>query len=367
MRDFRQDRLMVANLSGLAVNAVVAITLASSGAGAMSFAAGQVAGAVVIGVIVFVSVGIPFRLGWNGAIAVRLLRYGVPLAAGLALEAVLLNADFVIVGRLLHAESLGYYLLAFNISSWALTTITASLRYVSIAGFSRLSEMEPEVLSRSTQRSVVTLYQLVIPIGVLTAALATSLITVLYGTEWLPASSALRYLAVLTVVRVLLSFAMDILMGVGTTRVMLWVNAAWAAALIPALYVGVSHDGIRGAGIAHAVVALTVAFPLAIWALRRAGIHLAPIVPKLVRPTVAAVVAAAAARFTSTEVSSPAVLELALAGSIGLAVYVVIAFPQRDLRRAGQGLYQRLRQVGEGQRDVDAPAPAELRSVTEAP
>ena len=191
---------------------------------------------------------LPFRLGWDADIARSLLRYGLPLAAGLALEAVLLNADFVIIGRLMNAENLGYYLLAFNISSWALTTITASLRYVSVAGFARLSEMEPEVLSRNTQRSVVRLYQLAIPIGVLTAALATTIITVLYGTEWIPAASVLRLLAALTVVRVLLSFAMDILMGIGTTKVMLWVNTVWAAALIPALYVGVNRYGIRGAG-----------------------------------------------------------------------------------------------------------------------
>jgi O-antigen/teichoic acid export membrane protein len=367
MREFRQDRLVVANLCGLAVNAAVAVTLAISGAGAMSFAAGQVAGAVVIGAIVFISAAVPVRLGWDGSVAARLLRYGIPLAAGLALEAVLLNADFVIIGRLLSAEVLGYYLLAFNISSWALTTITASLRYVSVAGFSRLSEMDAEVLSRSTQRSMVSLYQLAIPIGVLTAVLAMPIVALLYGPSWIPAASVLRFLAVLTVVRVLISFAMDILMGVGSTKAMLWVNAVWAAALIPALYVGVERYGIRGAGIAHAVVAVAVACPLAIWALRRVGIRLSPILPKLVRPTMAAVAAGGSARVASDLVGSPAILDLAVAGVAGLATYVLIAFPYRDLSRWSHAALLRLRREADLDHVSVAPAAAtELRSASDA-
>jgi PST family polysaccharide transporter len=255
-REFRQDRVIAANVCGLVIQAAVAIALAIRGWGAMSLAAGQVAGAVVIGVIVFVSAGIPFRLGRDPVVARRLLAFGLPLAAGLAVEAILLNADFIIIGAAVNATNLGYYLLAFNISSWALTSITMSIRYVSVPSFSRISELGQSALSTGAQRSISTLYKVVLPVGTLTAVLATEIVVVLYGDVWRPAADVLRFLAVLTIVRVLISLALDILMGSGSTRRMLWINGVWAAVLIPALYVGVQLNGIRGAGVAHAVVGL---------------------------------------------------------------------------------------------------------------
>lgn len=60
----------------------------------------------------------------------------------------------------------------------------------------------------------------------------------------------------------------------------------WAVALVPALWIGTHLDGLRGTAIAHGVVAVFVALPLAVLALRQAGVSLLPTLPALVRPTV---------------------------------------------------------------------------------
>ena len=60
----------------------------------------------------------------------------------LGVEAILLNADYVIVGRVLGVTALGFYLLAFNISSWAPGVIGTAIRWVSVPSFARLSEEE---------------------------------------------------------------------------------------------------------------------------------------------------------------------------------------------------------------------------------
>ncbi len=52
----------------------------------------------------------------------------------------LLNADFVLVGNVLGVVALGYYLLAFNVSSWVPGLVGTAVRYVSVPGFSRLAE-----------------------------------------------------------------------------------------------------------------------------------------------------------------------------------------------------------------------------------
>src|SRR5690606_25419137 len=80
MREFAQDRLAAANLAGFAVNATVAISLAAAGAGAYSFAWGQLGGAIVTGAVIVRLARMPWRFGFDRAIAARLLRFGLPSA-----------------------------------------------------------------------------------------------------------------------------------------------------------------------------------------------------------------------------------------------------------------------------------------------
>lgn len=334
MRTFRQDKLVRANIVGVVVNAGVAISLAVAGAGPYSFAAGVVAGAIVTGVLVFIGAGVPWRVGIDPSIARRLLAFGIPLAASLGIEAVLLNADYLIVGHRVGAELLGYYLLAFNISTWALSIISSAVRYVSVAGFSRLSEVDSATLSAGVQRSVPLLVTVLVPIIVLTATLASPLVTTLYGDEWAPAAAVLRFLMILTVVRVLTSFALDILMGAGATRSTLWVNLGWATALVPALIYATGRDGIRGAAVAHAVVGVLVAVPVTVVALHRVGVRLGPIVPALARPLFAGVVAGGVALLAANAMGPHPLLRLCVGGTAGLLVYGALALAPAELRQS---------------------------------
>jgi len=333
LRTFSQDKLILANMVGLVVNASIAISMAAGGAGALSFAYGQVAGVTVTGVLVFLAAKVPVRVGLDREIARKLLRFGVPLAASLGVEAVLISADAMIIGRVLGATALGYYLLAFNIAGWAQSVIGSAIRYVSVPGFSRLSEQDTATLSAGVQRSVPLLFTGLVPIAALTAALASPLVAVMYGGQWAPSATVLRFLVVLTVVRMMTSFAMDILIGAGATRSALWVNMGWAAALIPSLWVGTHVDGLRGAAIGHAVAGLLVAIPLAMLALHRAGVQLAPIAPALVRPLFAGALAAAVTVLVAQLGWPHQAVELCVAGSVGLLTYVAIAVPWDQIRR----------------------------------
>lgn len=342
MRKFEQDRLTKANMIGWVANTAVALPLAFGGAGAYSFAAGQVAGSIVIAALVFRMVDLPLRFGFDKAIAKKLLRFGVPLATSLGIEAVLLNVDFIIVGNVLGVVAVGYYLLAFNVSNWVPGLIGTPVRYVSVPSFSRLAEQNAEALALGVRRSVPLLVTAVLPIAVVMATLSDPLVELLYGDKWGPSAVALRYLMVLTVVRMLTSLAFDILTGLGATRFTVWLNAGWAVALLPALWIGTSVDGIRGTAIAHAVVALFVALPLAVLALRLAGVSLIPVLPALVRPTLGAAVAAAVIVLTDSVVNAGSLVRLLVAGGAGLIVYLLIVVPLGRFRQL-KTLWARLR------------------------
>ncbi|HEU0238276.1 MAG TPA: lipopolysaccharide biosynthesis protein [Micromonosporaceae bacterium] len=327
MRHFQQDRLTVANLVGIVAFAGSAIALALTGAGAYSFAAGQVIGNAITGVIVLILAKVPFGVRVDRQVAAQLMRFGVPLAASLGVEAILTNADYVIVGRLLGVVALGYYLLAFNISGWMQGMIGTAIRYVSIAAFSRLSDRDTEELSRGVQRSIPVLISVLLPVVVLMTTLAPQVVAVLYGDKWLPAVTALRFLMVLAGVRLLTGIALDILTGAGATRSSLWVNIGWAAALIPALVIGTRLDGIRGTAMAHALIGVFVAVPLAIVALHYAGVRMGEIPHRLIRPAIAGVACTACTVAVAHAVGPYPVVQLAVAGTLGLACYALICVP----------------------------------------
>jgi PST family polysaccharide transporter len=333
LRRFEQDRLTKANVVGMLANVVVALPLAAAGFGAYSMASGQLAASVVTGALVFMYADLPIRLGFDREIYKRLVTFGLPLAVSLGIEAALLNADFVIVGNVLGVVALGYYLLAFNISSWVPSIVGTAVRYVSVPSFSRLAERDAETLALGVRRSVPALVAVILPAAIVMATLAPQLVDFLYGDKWGSSAAALRYLAVLMVVRMLTSLAFDILTGLGATRYTVWLNAGWAVALVPALWIGAHMDGIRGAAIAHGIVAVFVALPLAVLALRAAGVSLVPTLPALVRPTIGAAIAAAVILLIESVVNGNSFVQLSLAGGAGMIVYILVVVPLNKLRQ----------------------------------
>lgn len=323
MRRFQQDRLTKANVIGFAVQMPLAILLAVAHAGAWSFAIAQFTGVVITGIFVLLFAEVPLEIGLDRDVARTLIRFGVPLAAALGVEALLVNADYVIVGRLLGATALGFYLLAFNVSSWVPGVVTTGVRYVSVAGFSRVAEDDSK-LRAGVERSLPLLVTAILPITVFTAILSPQLVEVLYGAKWAPSAPVLRFLMILMAGRVLAAFAVDILTSVGATRATFWLNAGWAVVLIPALILATHLDGIRGTAIGHALVATLVALPLSAALLARHGVRLRPVLRAVVRPLLAVGVAGLVCAGVAAALPGPAAVPLLVAGAVGLLVYVLM-------------------------------------------
>jgi PST family polysaccharide transporter len=166
----------------------------------------------------------------------------------------------------------------------------------------------------------------VAPVAVVMVTLAPALIHVLYGAHWVPAAAALRFLAFVMVARMFTALVFDIQTGLGNTQVTVWLNLAWLAALLPALWIGVQAGGIQGAAMGHATVALVVAIPLAGWMLHRSGVDMRPVLRRTARPLLAGVVAALAMAAVALPIGAP-LAQLVLAGGLGVAVYLLIALP----------------------------------------
>ncbi len=280
------------------------------------------------------------RPGWNRTDAEELLRVGLPLAGTSLVFLAILNVDYIVVGRELDPEQLGYYLLAFNLASWPPNILSVAVRRVAVPAFARLAD-DRDALDRTFARSVSLLGTISLLAAVLLSTLGPELIHVVYRPRWAPAVEALRWLAVLGACRVLIDLAYDALAAVGRTRRLLALQVAWLVMLIPALAIGTRDAGILGAAIADVVVAVGVVIPLYVVALGKAGIRPASLAAAMGRVLVATGASAAAVLACRT-VSLGELGTLVAGGLTGTVVFLAIAVRPDDRRLTARWVDERL-------------------------
>ena len=215
----------------------------------------------------------PLPSGFDGEAARSLLAFGLPLAGSSILVFLMVNVDYVVVGRLLGSEALGFYLLAFNLCSWPVALISVAVRRVSLAGFSRIAD-EPWRAGAAFSRAAGLIMAVTLPLCAVLAGYAPAVITFLYGEKWIPSADALRLLCVLGAARVAVELSYDYLVAVGRTTSNFAVQVLWLLLLVPALVVGANRGGILGVAAGHAVIAGLVIGPVYAVALRRANVSL---------------------------------------------------------------------------------------------
>ena len=152
-REFQQGRRAIADLTGLFVSIGVTVALAAKGYGPWSLAWGRVVGNFVNGLLHFVLARARYRPGYDREIARSLLCVGMPIAGASLFAEAVNDVDYVIVSRVLGATSLGLYLMAYNLSSWPVTTLSMSVTRVSVPGFARLQTIAMRCKPRSLARS----------------------------------------------------------------------------------------------------------------------------------------------------------------------------------------------------------------------
>ncbi|HEU5332332.1 MAG TPA: oligosaccharide flippase family protein [Actinocrinis sp.] len=334
-RQFEQRKRMIIDFANFLAGTALTIALAMAGFGAMSFAWGSFAGhAVVLAGCALAAPGM-LRPGWNREQARRLLGFGLPLAGTSLLVLAMLNVDSVVVGAILGPVQLGLYQIAFNVSSWPVRAVSEVARRVSFAGFSRVAD-SPQALAESFRRGLELLMAAAVPACVILATLPKPVLHVVYGDKWVDASGALRFLALLGLLRVSYELAYDCLVAAGKKRALLIVQGWWLLALVPVLLYTARNRGIAGVGFGHMIVAGPLVAPLFVWALGRGGVPARAVLRACARPFLGGL-AMTAVCLGVQRLGLGSTLELLLAGVLAAAVYVPFVWPLRGSLRGGSG------------------------------
>jgi lipopolysaccharide exporter len=322
MRDFQQQKLFVSEGANFVLSTGVALALVLAGAGPMALAVSRLVGQLTGTALQFVLAGMRPRWGLDRTVARSALRFGVPLAAANMLSWALLNIDNVVVSRTSGVVALGFYVLAFNVSSWPMTAIGQAIRPVTLSAFAREQQQDP---APSLRRATALAAAAAAPVGALLAVLALPVVTLLYGERWAPSAAALAGLALFGGLRIVLDVLATFLVARGAVTAVLWIQVSWIVALVPAIVLGVRWGGLAGAGWAHLVVGVLLILPIYLVALRRAGAPVGAVVGNLWQPVLAMLPAALLAQQLAIRIDHPALAVLA-AGTVGLLVYAAVLY-----------------------------------------
>ena len=328
-RGLRQDLRALGDISGLIVLVTVSTSLAFLGFGVWSLAWGRLAGnGAAAALFIWLS---PFRIwpGFSRSEASKLLDFGLPMAGASLVTFALLNLHYVIVGGILGPVELGFYVLAFNLSSWPVGLLSQAAQRVSLAGFSRLVT-DRDALRRAFTKSTLLLLAATVLACLLLSILAQPLVHVLYGSRWGHSVEALRFLAVLAAVRVAANLIQDLLAALGRSRQVFGLQVSWVMLLVPALFVGTHLGGIMGASIGQAMVAVAV-IPVFLLAVHHAGIGVQELLTQLPWLAFAAATAATAGLLLMHVVSGE-VTQLLAVGPLATAIFSAIAMAAPGLR-----------------------------------
>jgi lipopolysaccharide exporter len=324
IRDFRQDKIFLANVIGFVPSTALLIILAKTGGGATAFAWSRVVGQFVLGSVLIAAATRHYRPGFARSALSIVLRFGIPLAGANFVNYILLNVDYAFVGHLLGATALGVYMLAFTLASAPYSILGTVINNVSMPAFSRVKH-DPALLKNAVATALRTVTLIVMPMCGMMIALSHPIVLTLYGEKWAAAANVLVVLSLYGAVFMACLLFANILTSFGRTKLLLLLQLIWIGTLVPAMALGVHKDGIVGAAYAHIAVIVPIVLPSYLLALKRVtGVRFAALGKAVLPALLASSAAALAARGAASQLNGPLAQLIAGLAAGGL-VYLICA------------------------------------------
>lgn len=330
-REFMQKQRTIADQVNTWLGAGLSLLFVVIGWGAMSLAVGRLIASIVFGIMILRASPLRYRFGWDAAIARRLLRFGLPLAAASIIVFASGHADQMVVGSLLGAQALGFYVLAFSLAAWPVSIFSLPLRAVAPAAFSAMKR-EPERMSKNFSRVLAILSCVAIPVCLALSGAAGPVVAFVYGTAWLPAAEPLLWLAALGALKIWFELSYDYLVVAGRSSTVLVIQAVSFGAALPLMLLVAEPFGLAGVAAVQLGVALVLAAPMYLGALARIGVRVRGALAAIAVPLAAGVLTWAVCWALSRAVPMP-FAAAAAAGMVALVTAGALSLRLRgDLR-----------------------------------
>lgn len=248
-RDLDFRRKLIPDMGNAIVKGGVSIAMALSGYGVWALVFGQISGALVSVILVWIVMPWRPRLSLNFGLARELIRYGASIMGTDAISITTENFDSIIIGRVFGLTQLGIYGLAYRLPEMLLLSNLWVMGGVLFPAFSSIQE-EPSKMRKGFLASVRLIEMIAVPICLGLIIAAHPIIMVLFGEEWLEAVPILRILAIYAWVNSIGYHVGGVYKAMGRPDILLKLSVITLVVIIPALLIG-SRFGLIGVAIAQ--------------------------------------------------------------------------------------------------------------------
>jgi O-antigen/teichoic acid export membrane protein len=266
-RELRFRSLELRMMAGTLAGAVVGIVAAARGYGAWAVIAQQLTLATVSTLLLWLVCPWRPRLTFSRASLRDLGGFSGNVFGQRLLYYLHLNADKVLIGRVLGPAALGAYSLAYNIMLVPFSRISVPIAEVLFPAFSRLQD-QPQRMASAWIRASRFVGAISIPALAGLIGVAPDFVRVVLGEAWAPATPVLQILAWVGLLQSLQTLNGNILQALDRTGTLLRYSVVFFAANVAAFVLGLRW-GIVGVAACYAVSS-TLVEPIYTWVTARA-------------------------------------------------------------------------------------------------
>jgi O-antigen/teichoic acid export membrane protein len=252
-RDLLFRRLVVMESACGLFAAGLAVYLAFQGFGVWSLVTNLVLSTFLQMLIAWWYVPPRFTLRPEIDVVKNVLRWGTPVTGSALLFKFYDNADYLVVGKVLGKESLGFYTLAFRLATIVNEKLGAIISRVSFPTFAAMQENRRGAVRHwlsITRKSALISF----PVLTILAVNAPDIVSVILGEKWLTSVGPLRLLCIVGFLRAIVPVTNNLLAATGRTDMTFQYTLMNATLMPAAFYAGCKLGGIVGVGIAWIVV-----------------------------------------------------------------------------------------------------------------
>ncbi len=254
-RELKFDGLAKIEIATAIVNSAVAVGSAFAGIGVYSLILGQLAATFAKTLLLIVA-------GWHQwcptlHFAKRDLKgymsFGLYQMGERSVNYLNSNLDYLLIGSMLGAKTLGYYTLAYNLIIKPSTMINPVITKVAFPVFS-LIQNETEKLRRGYLKALQFLATINFPMMVGLAIIAPVAVPVIFGEQWQPSIILIQILTIVGLLRSTGNPVGALLLAKGRADLGFKWNLGLTVTQIPGLYIGAKLGGVVGVAISFSVL-----------------------------------------------------------------------------------------------------------------
>lgn len=262
-RDLHFDKLGFIRVVEILSYGFAAILLAWMNYGIMSLVWATVLRSIVATVLLFF---IAFRRGWLPSFRFQaeglrgFARFGLFQMGDRIVNYLGNNVDYLIIGRFLGAEALGYYTLAYNLMRVPQITINPIVVSVAFPAFARVQNQNDK-LRRGYAKILSYLNAISSPLMAGMFVVAPLFIPVVYGDDWMPAVVVVQIFCLLGIIKSLGNPISSVLLAKGRADLGFYMNVIAIAGYTISNLIGVRW-GIVGVAVSSLCFTLAVLLPI---------------------------------------------------------------------------------------------------------